>query len=111
MMSNGLIPPSFNIENQTLKITGHITHDFVVKLWKQGLHAIQTISNTTLYVDLTGLLQSDSSSLALWSSWMRAALRQGKTLYFINIPAFMQDLIRVHELQTLLPQALLSTEV
>jgi len=97
-------PPQISVVDGTLTVTGTLTFESVVKIWKLGLQAIRSIqTQTPIQVNLEGLRQSDSSGLALWSSWMRAAYRQKKSLRFVNIPAFMQDLIRVHGLEAILP--------
>ena len=103
--SNVSHSPTLIVENETLMVSGTLTFDSVVKIWNQGLKIIQSHASAHLYINLANLLSSDSSSLALWASWMRAAYRQKKTLNFKNVPKFMQDLIRVHGLETLLPSS------
>lgn len=84
-------------------VKGTIIFDTVVEIWKQGMDFIQRMQ--TIQVDLGQVVQGDSSVLALCTAWVRAAYFQKKSMVFLSMPEFMQDLIRVHGLDAVLPQA------
>ena len=58
---------------------------------------------SVVQVDLSGIEQADSSSLAMLIDWLRTARSQHKDIKFGNMPQFMLDLGRVCGLDTVLP--------
>lgn len=52
-------------------------------------------------IDLRGVPRADSAGLALMVEWWREARSAGRALRIVNIPARLQDLIRVNGLQDL----------
>jgi phospholipid transport system transporter-binding protein len=56
-----------------------------------------------LHIDLASIQRSDSSGVALLVEWLRLARRHGQEIRFINAPEQMQAIIRVAELDRLLP--------
>jgi phospholipid transport system transporter-binding protein len=56
----------------------------------------------TLHLDLSGVTQADSASVALLIDWLRLAKKQGKTLHFANLPEKMKDIIKVSNLEGIL---------
>jgi len=89
------------IKNNVLEVNGSIDFYNVVSLWQKGLMSINTLDK--IKIDLKGLLNSDSSGLALFTAWVRAARAQNKEIVFINMPGFMQDISRVCGLDGVLP--------
>ena len=92
---------NLEVKNNVLEVNGTIDFYNVVSLWQQGLVPINTLEK--IKVDLKGLLNSDSSGLALFTAWVRAARAQNKEIVFINMPSFMQDISRVCGLDGVLP--------
>ena len=88
-------------KNNNLAIEGNISFSNVINVEKQGLNIIKVLP--TIKIDLKKLNSSDSSGLALLSSWVRAAKQQNKTISICNIPKFLSDLSRVSGLDTILP--------
>ncbi len=53
-------------------------------------------------VDLGGVGESDSAGLALLIEWLRAARQSGKQIRFANVPAQIQALARISEVEDLI---------
>jgi phospholipid transport system transporter-binding protein len=53
-------------------------------------------------VDLGGVGESDSAGLALLIEWLRAARQSGKKIHFANVPAQIEALARISEVEDLL---------
>lgn len=88
-------------EGDVLKPEGDLYFETVVGLWQQGVSQIQNMEH--IQVDLSALHHCDSSVLALCSAWTREAYTKKKSIVFLNFPAFIKNLIRVHGLDNLLP--------
>lgn len=56
-------------------------------------------------IDLGGVSRADSAGVALLVAWLGQARRRQQPLRFINLPAQMQAIIRVTDLEELLPLA------
>ncbi len=57
------------------------------------------------WIDLSGVRRSNSAGVALLVEWLRQAQHRQQKLIFINIPAQMRAIIRVVDLETVLPVA------
>ena len=53
-------------------------------------------------VDLGGVGESDSAGLALLIEWLRVARQSGKQIHFANVPAQIQALARISEVEDLI---------
>lgn len=53
-------------------------------------------------VDLGGVGESDSAGLALLIEWLRAARQGGRAIRFANVPAQIEALARISEVEDLL---------
>ncbi len=89
------------MKEQKLLLNGTINFYNVVSALQKGLVIMNTLD--TIKVDLQGLMNSDSSGLALMTAWVRAAQEQNKAIVFINMPSFMQDITKVCGLEGVLP--------
>ncbi|AMC36426.1 STAS domain-containing protein [Janthinobacterium sp. B9-8] len=56
-----------------------------------------------LQVDLSQISAADSSAVALLLHWMRSARKQGGELQFSGVPEGLAGLIRLYEVDALLP--------
>jgi phospholipid transport system transporter-binding protein len=56
-------------------------------------------------IDLAGVSRADSAGVALLVAWLGQARRRQQPLRFINLPAQMQAIIQVTDLEQLLPLA------
>ena len=55
-----------------------------------------------LDVDLGGVGESDSAGLALLIEWLRRAKQSGKEIHFANLPAQIEALARISEVEDLI---------
>ena len=55
-----------------------------------------------LIVNLDGVVESDSSGLALVLEWLRAARQRGQVIELVNLPAQLMALARISEVEDLL---------
>jgi phospholipid transport system transporter-binding protein len=53
-------------------------------------------------VDLGGVGESDSAGLALLIEWLRIAQQSGKEIHFANVPAQIEALARISEVEDLI---------
>jgi phospholipid transport system transporter-binding protein len=53
-------------------------------------------------VDLGGVGESDSAGLALLIEWLRMARQSGKEIHFANVPAQIEALARISEVEDLI---------
>ena len=60
---------------------------------------------THLGIDLSRVSRSNSAGVALLAQWLCQARRRQRELLFVGIPAQMRAIIRVVDLETLLPTA------
>lgn len=84
------------INTNRLCLKGNIHFKNVCTVLKQGIQAIQSMPITE--VDLQNVCNSDSSGLALLIAFLRTAHQCSKTIAFINVPSFIQDIAQVYEL-------------
>jgi len=93
--------PTLALQNKVLMLTGSVTFDTVMDLMQTGLTLFKTLEQ--IQIDFSGLTHCDSSILALCTAWLRNTNQQKKELLFQRMPPFMQDLVRVHELESIFP--------
>jgi phospholipid transport system transporter-binding protein len=55
-----------------------------------------------IQMDLGGVGDSDSAGLALLIEWMRMAKQAGKQIHFANVPAQIEALARISEVEDLI---------
>lgn len=85
----------------TLCVAGRIDLTNVIIACQQGKELINSMADVK--VDLSGMQQGDSSSLAMLIDWLRCAKSQNKNIIFKHMPQFMLDLGRVCGLDSILP--------
>lgn len=91
---------SLNVQNE-LCVSGKINLTTVQNACAMGRLLIDTLP--TVRVDLSGVEEADSSSLAMLLDWLRKARSQHKDIVFLNMPQNMLDLGRVSGLDLILP--------
>ncbi len=87
-----------------LTLAGRLTSDSVLELEPQGRTLLAT-SGASYEIDLAEVSFSSSSGVALLLAWLRAARAAGAEVVFKNLPASMLGLLRVSELEHVLPVA------
>lgn len=91
---------SVNAQN-ILCVAGNIYLSNVEAACNAGIKIISTLP--IVQVDLSGIKDADSGSMAMLVEWLRTAKQQQKDIVFNNMPHFMQDLGRVCGLDAVLP--------
>jgi phospholipid transport system transporter-binding protein len=81
-------------------VTGVLDFDSVAALLAQGSAAIT--AGTAAFIDLSGVTASDSAGLALLLEWLSVARAAKKSLRYENMPAQLQQLARLSEVEELL---------
>ncbi len=80
-------------------LTGALTFDTVPDLYHASLG---WFTDKSLSVDFAQVSKADSAGLALMTEWRRLAREKNCQVEFLNIPAQVQELIRVSDLQDVL---------
>lgn len=93
--------PRVECKAETLYIIGSVYYESVTHLAKLASSALEQMK--AVKIDLSGLEHCDSSLLALCVEWLRKARGANKEIIFINLPIYMQDLVKVHGLESILP--------
>ncbi len=95
---------TIEVKNNTVFVSGAIDFDNVVLLWQEGIALIDALKEAKeIKVDLKALKESDSSGVALLTGWVRVTQEKNKTILFMNMPSFMQDILQVCGLEDVLP--------
>lgn len=92
---------ALTLTKEAIEISGRIGFDNVVSVCQQGITMFKHLN--PIIVDLKNLSQSNSSGLALFSEWVRAARKVNQTIQFRNVPPFMQDIFKVCGLEGVFP--------
>ncbi|MCB1825317.1 MAG: STAS domain-containing protein [Candidatus Competibacteraceae bacterium] len=98
-----MAPARVSRDGDILRVQGELNFDSVAALWEttEALFA----DTSLLRIDLSGVSRSNSAGVALLVQWLRQARRRQRELLFVDIPAQMRAIIRVADLETLLPTA------
>lgn len=82
---------------------GHLNVDTIKAIIVPGYKMIDAVpAGQPLTLDLSGVEQVDSASVALLIDWLRHAKKHEKSLVFSNLPAKMKDIIKVSNLSGIL---------
>ncbi|HWX79123.1 MAG TPA: STAS domain-containing protein [Steroidobacteraceae bacterium] len=87
-------------ENKRSRVKGVLHFSTVTALLRPGSEAIAGGHATV--VDLAGVSDSDSAGLALLIEWLSVAKTESRGLRYENIPAQLQQLARLSEVEELL---------
>ena len=87
-------------EHENICLTGSIDFNNVVLILANGIELMNAVSSVC--IDLVGVNQVDSSSLALLLALVREAKSQQKKIKLRNIPPFLASLARVSGLDAVL---------
>lgn len=90
-------------DGTTLRIVGELDFDSVADLWVATGSLFETEPVTQ--IDLSGVRRSNSAGVALLVEWLRQAQSRHSKLVFSNMPAQMRSIVRVVDLETVLPVA------
>jgi phospholipid transport system transporter-binding protein len=84
-------------------VQGELNLASVSTLWVESVRLFK--QQAPRCIDLAGVSRSDSAGIALLVEWLRQARAQGQDLQFVNVPPQMLAIIKVTDLDTLLPMA------
>lgn len=90
-------------DGDTLRVRGELDFDTVADLWATTEAPI--LLEPIFRVDLGGVQRSNSAGVALLVQWLRQARRRQVELVFIDVPAQMREIVRVADLEQVLPVA------
>ena len=84
-------------------LQGELNLATVGTLWKESVRLFQ--HQPPAWIDLAGVSHCDSAGVALLVEWLRQARTDGRDLKFANPTPQMQAIIKVTNLDALLPLA------
>ncbi|MDQ2694724.1 MAG: STAS domain-containing protein [Pseudomonadota bacterium] len=87
--------------NGRYRVAGELDFDAAVALRRAG--EARFAGSGPLQIDLAGVTRSNSAGVALLVEWLRQARARNRPLRFIHVPAQMLAIIRVADLDGLLP--------
>ena len=85
----------------TVAVNGHVDFSNAAAVRYQGSRLIDTLPEVV--IDLSSVTKSDSSCLAVISSWLRDSKQQHKKITITKTPKFLLDLGRVCGVSSILP--------
>jgi phospholipid transport system transporter-binding protein len=83
-------------------LTGELSFTTVLTLLQQGLNYLKSHQQDCIF-DLSAVSYSNSAGLALLMAWFRAAQQQQKRLTFVALPQQLMAMVKVTDLQEILP--------
>ena len=90
------------VAGEVLALAGELSFDTIPQVLEESAaYAARTDLPDRLTIDFAGITGVDSSAVALLLDWRRMAVKRGKTLVFVNLPAnllALADLYGVAEL-------------
>ena len=84
-------------------LSGTLNVETVPELWQQSQDILKYDKDSSLIFDLENVTQSDSSGVALLITWTRQFQNQDKKIYFVHLPSQMLALVKVADLEKVLP--------
>jgi phospholipid transport system transporter-binding protein len=91
------------VEGERSRVVGSLEFATVAKLLPLGTAAIE--GGHAAVIDLAGVTDSDSSGLALLIEWMSVSKGAGRSLRYENMPAQLQQLAGLSEVEGLFTSA------
>jgi phospholipid transport system transporter-binding protein len=91
------------VEGERSRVVGSLEFATVAKLLPLGTAAIE--GGHAAVIDLAGVTDSDSSGLALLIEWMSVSKEAGRSLRYENMPAQLQQLAGLSEVEGLFTSA------
>lgn len=95
--------PSLQFKKDHYVISGVLNSYTVPGLWELSQDILKNDSDLLLIFNLEYITQSDSSGVALLIAWTRMLKQRGQKIRFVALPAQMMAIIRLSELEKILP--------
>jgi phospholipid transport system transporter-binding protein len=86
------------------RLEGELTFATARRACAAGLERLRAGGQEPLSIDCGGVTQADSAGLAVLLEWLGAARRAGRTLRLEAVPAGLQALARISEVESLLDE-------
>jgi phospholipid transport system transporter-binding protein len=87
-------------DDEKIIVQGAVTLDNVVTITQQGMTLLDERHNI---VDLTEVIEVDSTTISMLLEWLRIARQKGYQLRFINLPGNLESLIQLYGIAELIP--------
>jgi len=85
------------ISGEVLALTGELSFDTIPRVLEESAaYAARTDLPDRLTIDFAAITGVDSAAVALLLDWRRMAVKRGKTLEFVNLPANLVALAELY---------------
>jgi phospholipid transport system transporter-binding protein len=82
---------------EVLALKGELTFDTIPQVLEESAaYVARTDLPDRLTIDFAGITGVDSAAVALLLDWRRVAVKRGKTLVFVNLPANLSALAELY---------------
>ena len=88
-----------SVDGASGKLAGPVTQDNVGAVLEEGSRVFIA---QVVTVDLAGVTEVDSTAVSLLLEWRRTALREKRTIGYVNYPANLKSLIELYGVSELL---------
>ena len=85
------------VAGEVLALTGELSFDTIPQVLEESAtYAARVDLPDRLTIDFAGITGVDSAAVALLLDWRRMAVKRGKTLVFVNLPATLLALAELY---------------
>ena len=85
------------VAGEVLALTGELSFDTIPQVLEESAaYGARTDLPDRLTIDFAGITGVDSAAVALLLDWRRMAVKRGKTLVFVNLPANLLALAELY---------------
>jgi phospholipid transport system transporter-binding protein len=84
------------------RVSGVLDATTAADVLEQSESRFEQAEEPQIEMDLGGVGESDSAGLALLIEWLRMAKQAGKQIHFANVPAQIEALARISEVEDLI---------
>ncbi len=95
--------PSLRFKKDHYVLSGALNTYTVPGMWLLSQAILKNDKTSLVLFNLENVTQSDSSGVALLIAWTRMLKRYDKKIRFVALPAQMMAIIRLSELEKILP--------
>ncbi|MFZ9667663.1 MAG: STAS domain-containing protein [Steroidobacteraceae bacterium] len=87
-------------------LQGELTFATAYQAYSDGFRRIAALERGSCYeVDCAGIIEADSAGLSVLIEWKGEATRRGATLVYLGLPAAIERLARISEVDALIKAA------
>ena len=87
-------------------LQGELIFATAYQAYSDGFRRIAALERGSRYeVDCAGIIEADSAGLSVLIEWKGEAARRGATLVYLGLPAAIERLARISEVDTLIKAA------